>query len=82
MRPSRPRRGRNIDAENSPGFHETARDREILLARRRVPGRMIMGQDQARGRDRDGGLVHLARMDDARVQAADGDDLAAEHLIS
>src|SRR5439155_17837590 len=71
----------DVDAQDPPRLHEAAGDRQILLAGGRVSAWVIMREDQARGRDRDRGLIDLTRVDDARVQAPDGNDLAAKHLV-
>src|SRR5512143_2346658 len=62
-----------VDPEDSSGFEEAPRDREILLARRGISRGVVVRQNDARGRQGDGGQVDLARMDDARVQAPDRD---------
>src|SRR5512132_4398198 len=71
-----------IDAEDPSSFEEAARDGQVLLARRGIPQRMVVREDDAGRGHGHGGQEHLARMDDARVQAADRDDLPPEDLLS
>src|SRR5688500_18242779 len=70
-----------LDPEQPAGLLDATRDRVILLARSGIPGRMIVGQDQARRGECDRGHEHLPRMDEARVEAPDRYDLAPEDLI-
>src|SRR5436309_14478735 len=71
----------DIDAEDTSRLDQTSGNGQVLLAGGRIAGRMIMREDQARRRDRNRGLIDLVRMNDARVQASDRDDLAAEHMV-
>src|SRR5688572_3532266 len=70
-----------IDPEDSPRFEEAPRDGQVLLARSRVAGRVVVRQHDARRGHGDRRKVDLARVHDARVQAPDRDDLAAQDLI-
>src|SRR6185503_18314350 len=64
-----------LDSEEAPRFGDAAGDGQVFLAGRRIAGRMVVREDQARRGDGERGDEDLAGMDDARVQAPDGDDL-------
>src|SRR4029453_16105783 len=69
-----------LDPEETSRFGDAPRDGQIFLARRRIARRVVVGEDQARRGDGERGNEDLARMDDARVQASDGEDFPAGAL--
>ena len=62
------------DVEHLAAVNQPGRQRLILVAWRRIAGRMVVGQDDRLGATADGGPEHLAGVDDGLIQQAQGDE--------
>lgn len=59
------------DADEVARLMQPFRDEDVLPARGRVPARMLMTDDEARGVVQDGAFEDLPWVDDTRVDAPD-----------
>lgn len=67
--------------EKLPGFPETLREIEVFLRRIRIPGGVVVRDEDGSGGKSDGHLEHLPGMDDGRVQRPHGDELDGEDVV-
>ena len=71
----------HVDSHQDPGRRQPARQLDVVLARLRISGRVIVKQHERRragGRRR---AEHLARMDDAGIERADRQHERPEHPV-
>ena len=71
----------DLHADDLANLRQVAREREIGVARRRIPARMIVQQDDGRRRGQDGRLEHFARVHEAGRQRALGDHHVAQQAV-
>src|ERR1043166_3118335 len=69
------------DTEQLTGLDEALGDGEILVARLRVTGGMVVNEDDRGGRGGEGRVEYFAWMNHRRIEAADGDGLLGHHLM-
>ena len=72
----------NLYAHDLPGSHHSLGHLDIVAAWRRIPGGVVVNQDEAGGRVVYGRLKDLSGMDDIGVEAANGYRLSVDELIA
>lgn len=72
----------HVDANNPPYLGEALSEFNIVFGGGRVTGGVVVGHNDRSGAGGDSFLKDLARMDDARVQAADGNLADLDKLIA
>jgi hypothetical protein len=70
------------DVQNASGFRDRAGHLAILATGGWIARWMIVGDDQARRRARQGGLEDLSWMNDRRVERAYGDHYLPDELVA
>src|SRR5215472_14618093 len=71
-----------FDLQEFGGFGQASRQTVVSLARRRIPGRMIVHNDNCVGRVSEGRSENLSRMRDALIHASHRDVFDAHQTVT